>query len=243
MSKQGKLSLFPYIPFLFFSIFLGVIISFAINYFKTGKTSIDSRDPLIWLLSLCFFVIFVLLYKFIPPLFKCSICKKPSKDILIYTDRKRKRFCRDHLLEEFKKEFLNFNEKMVVFYPSLESKVGPYVYHYQAISDVPKKLREDKVGQMINQALNAISGKCSKCGRPANIAYFDPGTFRWEVIKSGGVDWDLPKFEEISVEPQMVCSHCVIDEIIYSLRNFQGDFGEGVGLPYNGRGVFLPGIV
>lgn len=171
------------------------------------------------------------------------MCKSPATDILVYEGVNRRRLCREHFLEEFKKEFLNFDQNMVVFYPALEFKAGPYVYQYRALDDVPGKYKDDKVGRMIVGALESISGRCGKCGGPANVAYFGSGSFRWEEAASTGEKWDLPRFEDMTVEPQILCRGCVANHLVYSLGNFHSQFQEGVVLPYKGKGVMLPGAV
>lgn len=204
----------------------------------------NSRSPLLWGLAVGFFVLFVLLYKLVPSRRKCCLCQEKAGDRLVYPNRKSKRLCRSHLLQEFKEAFLKFEGEMVVFYPALELKEGPYFYQFWAIKDVPKELMENKVGHLVNRALTLVSesGSCSKCGGMSTIAYFGPGTFRWEAIKTGGVEWDIPHFEEITRDPTLLCSRCVADEIVYSLRHFKSYFSEAVVLPYAERGVFLPGI-
>ena len=235
---------FPYLPFLFFSVCLSAIISFAAHYLRTGQTSMDSRSPLLWGLAAGFFVLFVLCHKVVPLRRRCCLCQEKAEDVLVYPHHKSKRLCRTHLLQEFKEAFLKFEGEMAVFYPALESKEGPYFYQFWAIKDVPRELMENKVGSLVKRALLSVSesGSCSKCGRMSTVAYFGPGAFRWEAMKTGGVQWDIPKFEDITREPALLCNRCVVDEIVYSLRHFNGCFSEAVILPYAERGVFLPGI-
>jgi len=61
--------------------------------------------------------------------------------------------------------------------------------------------------------------------------------------RAGGLDLVLPKLEDITTRPEIVCSSCIVDELTYSLQNFRGDFEEGIVLPYDGEGVFLPMVV
>ena len=238
--KKARRSLFPYFPFLVYSIVIAGVIEMALSHLETGHPAIGAR---FWPIAGGVFLIFVAVYKFAKGVSPCSICKKPSRDVLIYDNRRRQRFCREHMLEEFKKVFLGFENRMVVLYPLLESKEGLYVYRYEAISDIPRKRKTDSVGRLISEALKSISGECSRCRRTANVAYFGPGTFQWEIKRKGGVEWDLPKLEDITARPEIVCSSCIADELTYSLQKFRGDFDEGIVLPYNGEGVFLPMIV
>jgi hypothetical protein len=238
--KKARISLFPYFPFLVYSIVIAGVIEMALSYLETGHPAIRA---MFWPIAGVVFLIFVAVYKFGGRVSPCLICKKPSKDVLIDGNRRRRLFCREHMLEEFKKAFLGFENPIVVFYPLLESKDGPYVYRYEAISDIPRKRKTDSVGRLISEALKSISGQCSRCRRTANVAYFGPGTFQWEIRPTGGVEWDLPKFEDITARPEIVCSTCIVDELTYSLQKFRGDFDEGIVLPYNAEGVFLPMIV
>jgi hypothetical protein len=238
--KRAKISIFPYFPFLVYSIAIAGVIDMALSYFETGHPAIGAR---FWAVAAAVFLIFVAVYRFATRVSHCSICDKPSKEVLIDSDRRRRLFCRKHMLEEFKKAFLGFEKPMVVFYPLLESKDGPYVYRYEGISDIPGKRKTDSVGRLIIDALKSISGQCSRCRRSANVAYFGPGTFQWGIKRTGGVDWDLPRLDDITARPEIVCSACIVEEITYSLKNFRGDFDEAIVLPYNGEGVFLPMMV
>ena len=148
---------FPYLPFLFISIFLSVTISFTVHYLTTGQASMDSRSPLLWGLAAGFFILFALCYKVVPSRRRCFLCQEKARDRLIYPNRRSKRLCRTHLLQEFKEAFVKFEGEMVVFYPALELKEGPYFYQFWAIKDVPKELMENKVGSLVKRALSRSS--------------------------------------------------------------------------------------
>lgn len=238
--RRVKKSIFPYFPFLVYSIVIAGSIDMALSYLETGHPALSAR---FWPIAGLVFLVFVAVYKLRTRVSTCLICKQPSKDVLIDSNRRSKYFCRDHMLEEFKKAFLGFEKPMVVFYPMLESKDGPYVYRYEAFSDIPRKRKTDPVGRLMTEALQSISGQCSRCRRNANVAYFGPKTFQWEMKRAGGLDLVLPKLEDITARPEIVCSSCIVDELTYSLQNFRGDFDEGIVLPYDGEGVFLPMVV
>jgi hypothetical protein len=129
---------------------------------------------------------------------------------------------------------------MVVFYPSLEDKQGSFTYQYQVWDDMREKQKEDEIGQLVRRAFDKIRGTCEKCSGQASIAYFGPGTFRWSIEKVGGVNWHVPKYEEITVSPQVLCPNCVIDEVVYSLEHFQDNFGDPIVVPHKGPGILLP---
>jgi hypothetical protein len=156
-----------------------------------------------------------------------------GKDKLKYGNGKEKRLCRIHLIEEFRKEYLKFKEKMVVIYPDLETrKKSYYAYQYYTKEEIKKYNLADMVGGLTEQGLNAISGTCQRCSDTGSVAFFGKESFRW--------DNDWPMLEEINQEPQILCKNCTLELIIPSLRDFQGHFKEPVTLPRKDEGILLP---
>jgi len=214
----------------------------AISFLKGEESFLSERSTVIWGLTASVFLISVVLYRLFLYVFRCSECGRPASDILVYDGQHRRRYCREHMLEAFRKEFVGFRENMVVFYPSLEFKTGGFVYQYRVLEDVPEKYRDDRTGRMLANALDSIAGNCSKCGRAANVAYFGPGSFQWLAVRKAGVKREYPKFDEVTVRPENLCRECVVGHVAYSLLNFNSQFVGGIVLPYKGKGAMLPGL-
>jgi hypothetical protein len=177
-------------------------------------------------------VLFIIIKKSIKPE-KCSICSASGQDNFCYGDGRSTRFCRKHLLGEFKKEYFKFNKKMVVIYPDLENRLKScYTYQYYTNKEIGRYNLIDEIGDLTKRGLNSIVGTCQKCSAPADVAFFNKGSFRWED--------DCPKLEEIDQEPEVLCKECVFDIIISSLNNFKGNFSEPVIPPQRDEGILMP---
>jgi hypothetical protein len=128
---------------------------------------------------------------------------------------------------------------MVVIYPFLEMKRGPYVYEYRATEDIPERFRQSPFGRMLTSALSSVGGRCSRCTRNGTVAYFGPGNTPWESVTMRGKGWDDLRKEEIPATFQVTCPFCIVDELCSSLSRFEGVFSEGIILPHNGSGIFI----
>ncbi len=221
------------------SFFIAALLESAIKYLETGKVVFAANDALFPILWVSFFLTLIAARSFASHLFRCSVCGKFSQDNLIFRNGTNKRFCRQHLLERFRQEFTASDEKMVVVYPSLEMKRGPYAYEYRAIRDIPEKFLKGPRGHLLSKALSSIGGRCSRCARTGTVAYFGPGNNPWESVKMIERGWDYPQRDEIPVTFQIVCPFCIADELCFSLSQFQGAFSEGIILPHNGSGIFI----
>lgn len=231
-----------YIPFFVMSLWLAIMIVAFSVFLRTHNTHIPNPlgIPLTWILTLGFFLIFLLIEKLVIFSFKCSICGKKGKDVLRYDNRKTKRFCRTHMIEEFKKEFLKNKNKIMVIYPKLEEKRGSsYTYQYYSLGDLKKYNFGETVGKLVAQGINSISGKCARCNADAQVAYFGTDSFHWER-KGGPAGWDLPAIEKIDRAAEILCTGCVLDLILPSLRDFKGNFEDPIVLHYAEEGIFLP---
>ena len=242
MEKRKKSAVYRFLMILLLGIVGAGGTGTAISYLKWHEMFVSLANGTVWAITAFVFIASVLLYKMLPQMLKCCECGRPASDVLVFGGQQRRRYCREHMLDAFRKEFLGFQENMVVFYPSLEFKTGPYVYQYRVLDDIPEKQRNDKTGRMLMSALDSISGNCSRCGRAANTAYFGPGSFKWSPVRVAGIKREYPAFDEVVVRPEILCRACVIDHVAYSLLNFNSQFGEGIVLPYKGKGAMLPGV-
>jgi hypothetical protein len=178
---------------------------------------------------------------------RCSKCNKSTNEYLVTNVLQRKllffenpkvetnALCREHLFPEFKDRFVNFSEKMIVFYPELEDRRGSYVYAYLSLGEV----RRRKIGGgVVEEALAAVGGECRRCSGPGQIAYFGEGKLRRKVESALGIKWEFPLIESVVAEPEVLCRGCALSEIVPSLQKFP-EFADGLCAPYGEEGVFI----
>jgi hypothetical protein len=251
----------PYlIPFIC-SFPLAVITMMAIHYFKTGKSSMHPDlifyNPLFWCIMAGLLVIFLFLSKFRPWLkWKCSICGGPAKEeLFLWTPRKFLGFrwngyggtpyCRKHLISEFIRAIETYEQRMVFFYPDLESKSGPYQYLYVPLADLRAQQESDTSGYTkkalctLESALASIQGPCVECGFQANSAFFPRGSFEWgEGTQYLGYRFDQPQIDTLTSAPEILCRRCVGSKIQNSLLQWKETFIEGITGPRPAEGFY-----
>lgn len=232
-------SLTPYLYLSLLSLFAAGLLRSAIEYLETGKLVFAASDGLFLMLWTSFFLASIVFRFLATHLLRCSVCGRLSQDTLILGEGRGRRFCREHLIERFRQEFTACTEKMVVVYPSLEMKRGPYVYEYRAIDDIPEKFLQSPFGLMLTRALSSVGGRCRRCRRNGTVAYFGPGNTPWESATMRGQGWDDLLKEEIPATFQVTCPFCIVDELCFSLSRFEGVFSEGIILPHNGSGILI----
>ena len=170
--KNNSLTSYLYLGLL--SLLIAAVLRSAIEYFDTGKVVFAAKDPLFLILWASFFLALIVSWSLASHLLRCSVCARFSQDTLILEQGRSRRFCREHLIERFRQEFTACTEKMVVVYPSLEMKRGPYVYEYRAIEDIPEKFHQSPFGRMLTRALSSVGGRCSRCTRKRHRGLFRP---------------------------------------------------------------------
>lgn len=237
----------PYFLLLAMAVFTSLFLMYIYAYFITGsfktavKTSenmINSHDPLflnsIWVIFLVSLIISFMVKRYLKNSHRCSVCGNLGRDLLNTGDKKAKRFCRNHLIEEFRQKFLNFDHKMVVVYPGIEGRKQSYyyTYGYYTKADLKKYNLSDIAGSLLERGLQSISGKCNKCGVAVNIAYFGKESFQWKD--------DFPTIDKIIQKPEVMCNKCTVDLIIPSLRGFKGNFVNPVEIPRKDEGILFP---
>jgi hypothetical protein len=239
---KGSSNLIPYLAFASTAIVLAFAASLAVHYILTGEISMDLGNPYTWGVAALLFPIFTLLHRFFPGRSKCVVCGAWGRDYIVGREGRETPFCRDHFIEEFRKGFTGFRDRMVVLYPGLEAGEEPnYTYGYLPLRLILKKNPDNEAIGFIERSLASISGECSRCGnRPATVAYFGPGSYTWEESRSDVEGWDYPAFNNIATQPQIVCTHCIADEIVQSLRSYKDYFSDGIVLPYGGQGMLFP---
>ena len=229
----------PYLYLSLFALLIAAMLRSAIEYLETGRIGLPTNGPLFPALWVFCFLALVLSRHVASRLLRCPVCGKLSQDTLIFEEGRSERFCREHLIERFRREFTACTKKMVVFYPALEMKSGPYVYEYRSIENIPEKFLQSPLGRMFARALSSIEGRCARCARNATVAYFGPGNTPWESVSTRDNQWNDSDRGEIPATFQVTCPFCIADELCFSLSRFEGVFSEGIVLPHNGNGIFL----
>jgi hypothetical protein len=237
--ENKKISSTSYLYMILFSFVLSALLWSAFEYLKAGKVTFEIHEPLFLRIWAAIFLIAIVFRSFASRALRCSVCGRFSRDTLVLREGGSRRLCREHLIERFRREFTAFTDKMVVFYPAVEGKRGPYVYEYRTMNDIPEKFLRTGFGRLITKALSSIGGKCSRCGRDATVAYFGPGSMQRGFDATIGTRWGEPGEEEIAARFEITCPFCVVEDICFSLERFEGGFSEGVVLPNNGSGVLL----
>lgn len=239
MMKDKSNRLTTYLHVSLVALLAALLLRLAIQYFETGRVAFPADDMLFIVLWVSILLAFLLFHSLATILFKCAVCGRFSHDSLIFRDGPSRRFCREHLIEAFRQEFTACAEKMVVVYPALEMKRGPYVYEYRPIEDIPEQFLQSPPGRLFSKALSSLGNKCGRCSRNGTVAYFGPGNTPWESLNIRGKGWDDYQQAELPATFQITCPDCIVDELCYSLSRFEGAFSEGVILPHNGSGIFM----
>lgn len=207
----------------------------AIAFLQSGKPVFSAGDPLFLWLAAVFLLTIGVFQLVASRLFRCTVCGKFSQDIMVFDGKRTARFCREHLVARFRQEFAACDQKMVVVYPALEMKKGPYTYEYRPVDSIPERFLPTPFGRIMTRALASIGGRCGKCGRNATLAYFGPGNTPWTTISS----IHETDTGEISATFLVACPNCIVDELCFSLNRFESPFSEGIILPHGGTGVLM----
>ncbi|MBI2617688.1 hypothetical protein HYW55_06145 [Candidatus Gottesmanbacteria bacterium] len=163
---------------------------------------------------------------------KCFTCQKKTEDILIREGDKHTPYCRNHLLHEFSKSFLQFPHKMVVFHPEQDRKYCGTMYPYYPISEFEAFYFRKEDRQIMEERLREIQGKCSKCKNSASVSYYRKGVLQWD---SSG-----PVMRSVNIPGEFLCTKCTLDRIEPDLRANKNPFADnGLFVPYKGEGVFV----
>jgi hypothetical protein len=244
-----------------FSFVLSALAMLAIHYFRTGKSGMHPDlifyNPLFWCIMAGFFVIILFLSKFRSWFkWKCSICNKSAnEELFLWTPRKFLCFrwngfrgipyCREHLVLEFIRVLQTCEERMVFFYPDLESKSGSYQYIHVPLADLRAQQDSDTSGytkralHVLESAFAIIQGPCMECGFPANSAFFPHDSFEWGKRKGYlGGKFDQPQIDTITRAPEILCRRCVCSKIRDSLLKWDETFQEGIEGPRPTEGFY-----
>lgn len=166
---------------------------------------------------------------------KCKICGQRGEDVLSEnSDHELGKFCRNHLLQEYSRLFLNFhfNKVMVEFQPKASGYLGP-VYGYYPVSEIEKYGWEKKSRQIVENLLLTINGKqCKACNRSATTLFVSKEVAPWS--KYG----PEPSLEYARIG-EYLCNDHALDKVKPSIQNNPQNFydGGGLWLPYKEGGL------
>lgn len=173
----------------------------------------------------------------------CPICSQEAKDLLTRGGKKGTWYCRQHLVEEFKKEFLASSSRMLVCEPDFknvcDALYGCYSLKRMQKFDFEKPLVE-KAREIISRLDSGL--KCTQCKGSAQAIYFD-SSYLPILYQSTGIFKPLGPFLEKLPSDKGIpfCLNCVFQRIRPLIQTNQGDFNDGGGLhtPYGERCVFV----
>ena len=92
---------------------------------------------------------------------------------------------------------------------------------------------------LVEDAFKAINGNCSRCGYPAQVAFFDRNTLPRD--KKGEIDiikWNKPIGDQVQGNSEILCLKCAANAIMPSLVQF-GQFSSGLCAPYRVEGIMV----
>lgn len=163
---------------------------------------------------------------------KCFVCQIETQDILVANGDKRVPYCRNHLMIEFSKLFLQFPYKLVVFHPEQDREYCQTMYPYYPISEFEVFNFSQNDRNAMEKIVERIRGACTQCKKNATVAYFRKGILKWD---GGG-----PVMRDVHVQGDNLCTKCTLENIESDLRGNRKPFADnGLFTPYKGDGVFV----
>lgn len=165
---------------------------------------------------------------------KCKICGREASDVLSdSSSHELGVFCRNHLIQEYSKHFLNssFNKVIVEFQPRASGDLGT-VYGYYPISEIEQFGWEKKSRQVVENLLLTINGKkCRECDEPATSLFVSKEAAPWSKY-GPEPSLDYAKIGEY------LCNEHTLDRIKPSIQTNPKRFNDGGGLwlPYKEGG-------
>ncbi len=237
MVRKSKLRLFPYIPFLFFSIFLALTGMLTYQYFAHGKTSIDARNPMLWGASLLLFGAFTAAYHFASASRTCSCCGSAKATDALFKDGRRSWLCRKDATRSIKDDLPSITGRWLVFAPAFEGvDDAGYVYCFESLANFEKYYKSPGVSDYPAAEIGRIKGKCLICGYPAEVSFFGSDSVIWE--RDGA--FDLPDFSRPQAAPNYLCKNCAAAKVADGINAASCTFENGIFLPDGTDGVLFP---
>lgn len=166
---------------------------------------------------------------------KCEICSNPNGNNqfivpVLGGHANRKRLCREHFFQEYKKVFLNHSYKMVVTHPIFDKWNS--IYGFYAISEAKKYAYDDQDVELVRRMLDKIpEGK--------DCAYFDQEASQVATAKNS---WMSPSLLPES-QVQFLTKQEAWSKVHAGLSAHQDDFKDGFTVPYGEEGVFITSLI
>ncbi len=237
MAHKPKLTLFPYVPFLFFSIFLAVVGMLTFEYFAHGKTTMDSRDSTLWATALLLFAIFTVPYRLRSSFRKCAICGTAKADDVLVKNGLRSRLCREDLIRSIQEGLPAIPGKWLVFAPDFEGRNDAgYVYSFEPLLNFGKYIVSSALAEYPAAELGRIKGNCLICGKRAEVSFFEKDSVTW--VKDGG--FDVPDFSRLPARSSLLCKRCAAAKVAEGVKAASCTFENGIVFPDGTNGVLFP---
>lgn len=169
-------------------------------------------------------IVIIILSRFAAKPKKCSVCGTVTKDEYLSVEGFIS-FCREHLIQRWKKDFTESSYSMIVIEPDFSRY--KYAYLYGTMDDLKEWSYPKEDTDNLSSIMDTISGKtCKGCGEAATVAYFKKEYY------------NFPYFSKINTLPEYFCKVCVVKNILPLLGSAKTDFIEGVYAPTKDRGVY-----
>lgn len=237
MAQRSKFTLFPYFPFLCFSIFLALLGMLIFEYFAHGKTSMDARNPMLWASALVLFVTFSIVYHLYSAARKCSTCGSDKARDVLFVNGRRAWLCRKDLTRSIRDKLPSIAGKWLVFAPAFEERNNAgYVYCFESLTNFTKYYRSPEQSEYAVAEVGRISGNCRICDRRAEVSFFGKDAVTWE---RNGM-FDLPDFSKLQTLPDYLCKKCAAAKVADGIEAAPCPFRNGILLPDGTNGVLFP---
>jgi len=155
----------------------------------------------------------------------CVVCNTKTEDS--YRNEKGVifRFCRNHLIEKWKNDFMESKQRMIVIEPDFIRY--PYGYLYATIETLGEWEYPKEDQDVLSEIMKTIEGKhCKECNEEASVAYFKKE------------DYIIPYFSKITATPIYFCRNCVARRIKPIIESSPKPFTEDLYAPTNEEGVY-----
>lgn len=215
-----------------------------IEYVRTERlanlTSEDLNDfllPILLFLLIPLLGVLGLVARFterILPKKKCKICGREASDVLSdNSSHKLGVFCRNHLIQEWSRHFLNspFNKIEVEFQPQASGSLG-LVYGYYPASEIEQFGWKKKSSQVVENLLLTIIGKkCRECNESATTLFVSKEASPWSK-------YGPEPSSDYGKTGEYLCNKHALDRIKPAIQTNPKHFNDGGGLwlPYKESG-------
>lgn len=159
----------------------------------------------------------------------CAICGMQAEDSYSVESGaltgKSTSYCRNHLVETWRKGVLASTPKMVVIEPDFNAY--PYGYLYASKFILEEWQYGKKSVARFLEIISGIAGKsCASCGAPATVAFYTKDQY------------DFPKMENLPEPKSHLCKKCMADKVAPLIANAAKPLIEGLYAPTKEEGIY-----